>query len=358
MTKLEKRESAWAVYALTRQGAEVAANVAEGLKSRGPTRLFLPERLKESFEADGYFQSSAEILARNFNLYRGHLVVGATGLVVRHIAPWLKSKKEDPAVVVLSQDGRWSISLVSGHLGGGNELALRAAEIIGGQAVITTATDVENLPALEMLAQEADLEIDDFTRLPAISRRLVEGEKLPLYDPEGRLAPFTAQWADRFELIGSDQAEAMDGPQVRVDYRLEKATWPEALIMRPKVLVLGLGCHKGLPPEDMEMFVRSRLKEAGLSDKSVALLATVEIRRQEPALLELSRVFDRPLKIFSKEELEKVLTPNPSETVLRRIGVPSVCEAAALLASGSDQLLISKQKGQGCTLAAALRRNS
>lgn len=356
MTKPEDSSTAfpiWAVYALTKQGAEVALRTAAGLNNLGGASVFLPERLKVFFPgATAYFESSREIIASNFGQFNGHVVVGATGLVVRHIAPLLKSKKIDPAVVVLSQDGRWSISLLSGHLGGGNELAQMAADILGAQAVITTATDVARLPAVEMLAREADLEIEDFANLPAVSRRLVEDAELPVYDPGSFLRPFLAPWSDHFQII--DQEDKAVGPHIRVDYRLEAAGHPEALVMRPKILALGLGCHKGLPPQALESFVKTRLREASLAEKSVAVLATVEIRRDEPAMTALSQAFNRPLIIYTKAELESVATPNPSATVLRRIGVPSVCEAAALLAAGADQLLIDKQKSDGCTLAAAI----
>lgn len=350
----------WALYALTRQGAALAASAASALAAEGGACLFLPERLKNNFPAAGkvesftirYFQSSREILAENFKLFKGHLFVGATGLVVRHIAPLLKSKKEDPAVVVLSQDGRWAISLLSGHLGGGNSLAIKAADILGAEAVITTATDLEKLPALEVLAREADLEIEDFSRLAALSRRLVEGEKIPLYDPDSFLWPYLDQWAGSFEAL--DEPGRAQGPHIRVTYRLESESHPEALVMRPKMLALGLGCHKGLEAEVMAAFVKESLFEAGLAEKSVAILATVEIRRDEAAMLELSLKMKRPLVIYTKAELEKIKTPNPSPTVLRRIGVPSVCEAAALLASGAGKLIVNKRKGRGCTFAAAL----
>ncbi len=345
-------EAIWAVYALTRRGAELARRVARGL--RGGAVLWLPRRLAADHgEAARYFDSLGEALADDFSRRRGHVIVGATGMVVRLIAPLLVSKKTDPAVVVLPQDGRFAISLLSGHLGGGNLLALQVAELVGGQAVISTATDVEGLPALEMLARDLGLAIEDFSKLPAVARRLVDGSPVPVHDPDGFLAPHLAPWADHFRIL--DQPPPPDaGPHIRVDYRLEPAPGPEALVLRPPAFALGLGCHRGIDRAEVEEIIDRSLGQAGLARASAAALATVETRSDEPAFLELSRIMDRPLIIYTKEELSRVATPNPSGKVLERIGVPSVCEAAAMLAARTDRLIISKQKSGRATLAAAL----
>jgi len=343
-----------AVYALTRRGAELARTIAQGLAGSKGAVLFLPRRLEPDFGPEAeYFDSSSQALADNFNLFTGHIVIGATGLVVRHLAPLIRSKKEDPAVVVLPQDGRFAVSLLSGHLGGANRLAETVAGLTGGQAVISTATDVEGLPALEMLAREHQLEIEDFAGLPALSRRLVEGDRVPVYDPEGWLRPHLAPWAERFEFLDRPP-EPGRGPHIRVDFRLGAELDPEALVLRPPALALGLGCHVGIDPAELEDFIRLCLTQAGLSIKAVGLLSTVEIRAEEPAFLEMSRLLNRPLIIHSREELSRVETPNPSAKVLERIGVPSVCEAAAMLAARTDRLEIKKQKNSRATLAAAL----
>lgn len=336
-----------AVYALTGRGAELARNLASGLGVGAI--LFLPDRLEAEYgDKATYFHTLGRILGDNFNRFDGHLVVGATGMTVRLIAPWLVSKKEDPAVVVMPQDGRFAISLLSGHLGGGNRLALVAAELTGGQAVLSTATDVEGLPALEVLAQELDLRIDDFTKLPGVSRRLVDGEIIPIHDPHQFLSPHLQPWAEHFSSnYVNDQAG------VWVDYRLGGEP-SAAVVMRPKVIVLGLGCHRGIDLQEVEELIVSSLNQARLAPGAVAMLATVETRAEEPAILELSRRLHLPLKIFTKVELSQVSTPNPSAKVLERIGVASVCEAAAMLAAGTDHLEISKQKSDRATLAAAL----
>lgn len=344
-----------AVYALTRRGAELAVRLRDGLAAlSGEAVLFLPRRLQDDFSAAGrvvFFETIKEALTSSFHEFQGHVVISAAGLVVRLIAPVLTTKKEDPAVVVLPQDGRFAVSLLSGHLGGGNRLAWKAARITGGQAVISTATDVEGLPALEMLARERDLVIENFAALPVIGRMLVESVRVPVFDPHGFLLPHLEPWPESFEEISSPPDASV--PHVRVDW-LERPGDDQALTMRPRVVALGLGCHRGIDTVEMRDFIRACLREAEISPLSVALLASVETRREEPALLEISREMARPLMIFTKEELSRISTPNPSAKVEERIGVPSVCEAAAMLASRTDRLIISKRKSARGTLAAAL----
>ncbi|MDR2946609.1 MAG: cobalamin biosynthesis protein [Candidatus Adiutrix sp.] len=348
-----------AVYALTRRGAELAARLRDGLAPLSEeAALFLPRRLApvleriHGAEAATLFDTLQETLAENFHSFHGHLVVGAAGMVVRLIAPLLTSKKDDPAVVVLPQDGRFAVSLLSGHLGGGNQLAWEAARVSGGQAVVSTATDVEGLPALEVLARDCGLILENFAALPKISRRLVDGERVTLFDPHRILRPHLEPWADRFECVETPPAATV--PQVRVDWR-ERPDDGQVLCLRPQAVVLGLGCHRGIDVDEMREFIQATLAEAKISPLSVALLASVETRRTEPALLTISREMSRPFITFTKEELGGVATPNPSAKVAERIGVPSVCEAAAMLAARTGSLLISKKKSARGTLAAALR---
>ena len=336
-----------AVYAVTKRGASLAHTLSQELP--GGARLFLPQRLEPEYgQRACYFPALSKILGDNFHSFSAHLIVGATGMVVRLIAPWMVDKKKDPAVVVLPQDGRFAISLLSGHLGGGNQLALEVATITGGQAVVSTATDVEGRPALELIARDLDLTIADFSKLPAVSRRLVDGEKIPLHDPGLFLAPHLTPWKDCFS-----QSYSLDEPGVWVDYRSGEAP-SQALVMYPKVITLGIGCHRGIDYGELETFVLSTLAQAKLAPEAVLKLATVETRAEEPAILELSRRLNRPLVIFTKAELDQVTPPNPSAKVLERIGIASVCEAAAMLAAGATHLELHKQKGPRTTLAVAL----
>jgi cobalt-precorrin 5A hydrolase len=313
--------------------------------------LFLPERLKDRHPVKGAFSSLGEALRANFGLYQGHVVTAATGLTVRLIAPLAASKRTDPAVVTMGQDGRFVVSLLSGHLGRANDLARMVAGVTGGQAVITTATDLERVPALEVLAADLGLRAPDLGPLPPVSRSLCEGRPIPVHDPFSWLWPSLTAWPGLFRRLDRPPE---NGPSVSVDHRILPLP-PGCLVLRPPALAIGLGCHRDCPVEELTCLVDRTLEEDGLSADSAALLATIEARGLPGLAPALAAARWRlPLLTYSPAELSSVEAPNPSETVLRRIGVASVCEASARLAARMGPLIVSKRKSARATCAAAL----
>ncbi|MDR2455772.1 MAG: cobalamin biosynthesis protein CbiG, partial [Deltaproteobacteria bacterium] len=214
----------------------LAEKIAKALEAD----LFAPIKHKGDFPQSEPFHKLGETLERNFAQYEGHVIVAATGLVVRLIAPLLDDKSKDPAVVALGQDGRYVISLLSGHLGGANDLARSVAAITGGRAVVTTATDLASVPAMEMLARDLGLIPESLKPLSAISGALVDGERAQLYDPGAFLWPHLSNWPELFERMESDNLRP---PAIRVDYR-GLARQEGVLVLRPPALALGVGCHK------------------------------------------------------------------------------------------------------------------
>ncbi|MDR1677300.1 MAG: cobalamin biosynthesis protein [Deltaproteobacteria bacterium] len=372
-----------AIYALTAQGAVLAQKMAYSLSAD----LFLPERFKDHYQVKDTFTSLKSCLSSLFNDYQGHILVAATGLVVRLIAPLVVSKKTDPAVITMGQDGRFVISLLSGHLGRANDLARKVATITGGQAVITTATDLQNVPALEVVGADLGFKSPSLKPLALVSRRLSEGQRVKIFDPLKCLQPHLESWPELFEyidepitesglklkdIISSDSAfiekwqhdisaqeswlnpPQSNEPTVVVDFR--NFTLPSnCLVFRPPVLAVGVGCHRDCPTQELKDFIEDVLKSHNLSSQSLALLATVDSRSQpDLAPASLARAWQLPLLSYSSTELATVETPTPSETVLRRIGAASVCEASAMLATQMGTLIVHKQKGRRTTCAVAL----
>jgi cobalt-precorrin 5A hydrolase len=341
-----------AVYALTSAGAALARELVSALPG---TRIFLPLSLFNAAAGEEPFYHLAPALMANFNNFGGHVVLAATGIVVRAIAPLLKHKAADPAVVVVDQAGLFAISLLSGHLGGANALARRVAQVLGGQAVITTATDSAGLPSLEMLAAELGYGVENLAALARLSMILLDGDQPAICDPQGWLWPrLQNSWPGLFAWLSEEQADALrDQPLVWVGWRRMDPA-PAWLIIRPPALWLGLGCNRGTSVEEMESLLRQVLDDQGLAPACLAGLASVEAKSDEAGLLELAARLALPLKFFSTEELAAVEVPNPSPMVAKHMGVASVCEAAALLAAGSRRLLVSKHKSPNVTLAVAL----
>ncbi len=337
-----------ALYALTRTGAQAASRLVRDMPGAA---LYLPVRLKEDFPEAEFFEQLAPALTANFRNYDGHILFCATGIVVRTLAPLLKSKTRDPAVVVADQEGRFAISLLSGHLGGANALARTVAGILNGRAVITTATDTQGLPSLEMAAAELGYGVENIKALAGISADLLEGRQVEVYDPGEWLRPVLEKWPGLFRLLKEDPPPGT---------RLVWVGWqavepiPDRLVIRPPCLALGLGCNRGTPVEEVEELWQEVFEGEGLSPACLKVLASVAAKRDEPGLLEFGRRLGLPIRFYEADELKQIKVPNPSAMVMRHMGVGSVCEAAAILATDKGRLVVQKRKSGNVTLAVAL----
>jgi cobalt-precorrin 5A hydrolase len=276
----------------------------------------------------------------------------AAGIVVRGIAPYLKSKATDPAVVVVDEAGRFAVSLLSGHLGGANDLAREVARVLGGTAVITTATDVQGLPALDVWAAAHGLTIENLPEVRVIQMALLEGRPVRVVDPQGFLSGPVSEHPERFiPEPDLDRALAGRGPTVYAGIR-ERSWPPEWLRLRPRNLVAGMGCHKGTPGAELVDFIKRTFVQEALCLLSLKALATIEAKKEEPGLQMIARSLGVELLWFTAAELKAIPVPNPSPRVARHLGVLSVSEAAALKAGGVE-LIVPKRKAPNATLAVA-----
>ncbi|MCX5335125.1 MULTISPECIES: precorrin-3B C(17)-methyltransferase [unclassified Streptomyces] len=248
----------------------------------------------------------------------------ATGAVVRLVAPLLGDKTSDPGVVCVDEGGRFAVSLVGGHGGGANELAREVGELLGAEPVVTTATDAVGLPGLDTLGFPVEGDV------AAVSRALLDGEPVAL----------------KAELTWPLPALKVTGDgdySVRLTDRLVEATERE-VVLRPPSLVVGVGASKGAPVDEVLDLIEGVLRAAGLSAASVAELATVDAKSEEPGIVQAAQRLGVPLVTYSAEELASVEVPNPSDAPLAAVGTPSVAEAAALLRGG--ELLVPKRKSE------------
>ncbi|MFF4271355.1 precorrin-3B C(17)-methyltransferase [Streptomyces sp. NPDC001536] len=247
----------------------------------------------------------------------------ATGAVVRLVAPLLGDKTSDPGVVCVDESGRFAVSLVGGHGGGSNELAREVGELLGAEPVVTTATDAVGLPGLDTLGFPVEGDV------AAVSRALLDGE------------PVALKAESAWPLPALKVTEEGGEYTVRLTDRLVAAAERE-VVLRPPSLVVGVGASKGAPVDEVLGLIESSLADAGLSVRSVAELATVDAKSEEPGIVGAAQRLGVPLVTYSAEELASVEVPNPSDAPLAAVGTPSVAEAAALLQGG--ELLVPKQK--------------
>lgn len=346
------------IVAITRGGAELARRLGDELPE---AQVFLPARLQRQDACHYFSEAPAELLPRLFAKTEQLVCIMATGIVVRLLAPHLRGKEYDPGVVVMDEKGGFAVSLLSGHLGGGNRLAEELARITGGQAVITTATDVNNLPSWDQVAKDAGLGVQPVAHLRTLNRLLLEGETIALVDRKRLIA-------DRFigvpgvELYDSF-AEAMrsDAPgRVFVTHRylphMENRT--ALLAIRPRDLVLGIGCNRGTSAEEIEAVVKACLPQAFLAFASIGVIATIDAKQDEAGLNAFAARHRLPVRHYAAEQLNRVEVPSPpSAPALAAVGARGVCEPAAILAAGGGPLLIRKQKNGNVTLAVAEQRN-
>lgn len=319
-----------AYFWLTPQGMELAQRLQAGFGG-----VIEP---KEDF---------AKTVRRDFEQYDALVFIMATGIVVRTIAPLLKSKNVDPAVLVLDQQGRYVISLLSGHLGGANELTRKIAAEIGADPVITTATDIQGAPAFDEIAKKNKLAIENLGALKFISSALLEGKTVELYTeiplsepcahPQLRL---TKKPSGKFQVIVSDRIFS-ENKDVK------------ALYLRPKSLVIGVGCKRNIEPSHLEACFTEFMQGYKLSPLSVAKIATIGLKRDEAAIIKLCKKLKVQLEIVADEEIKSCDYPFSSSEFVRRItGLESVAEACSYLASGCGEMITGKVKYSGVTIAA------
>ncbi|MBJ6801545.1 cobalt-precorrin 5A hydrolase [Geomonas propionica] len=342
-----------AIIAITANGAKLGVTLKDGLPQ---STLFVLEKHATGV-AVPFSERVPALMARLWPECDGFVCIMATGIVVRSIAPLLQGKDQDPAVVVMDDAGRFAISLLSGHLGGANALATQCADLAGATAVITTATDVNELPSFDMVAQENSWHIEDLSRVKVLNALLLEGRQIAVVDPTGKVAEACAGKGNLLLVDGVEQAaqSGASGVVLVTNGLLSPAVELErTLVLRPVDLCLGIGCNRGTKADEVESVVARHLAQLSLSERSIKCLASAEAKADEEGLLSYARNKGIPLVFFSSEELNGVAVPSPpSEHAFAAIGARGVAEPAAVLAAAGGKLLLHKVKDGNVTLAVA-----
>ncbi|WP_306535721.1 cobalt-precorrin 5A hydrolase [Geobacter sp.] len=345
-----------AIIAITRNGARLGTQLRDGL---GNAEMYVLQKFSGQ-AGKGAVPFGGELkglVAELWPVFDGFIFIMATGIVVRMVAPHLVAKDVDPAVVVMDDAGKFAISLLAGHLGGANELACRCAFVTGAREVITTATDANNLPSFDMLAKEEGWAIDDLCRVKTLNALILEGEEIAVVDPTDRLRTAfhgTARLTFHDTFVEALQSGARGFVFVTNRRLPPQAQADTLLVLRPRNLVLGIGCNSGTEAREIAEAVGAQMKRLFLSLKSVACIGSAAAKREEAGLLAFAREHGLPLRFFESEELNGVAVPSPpSAHALEAIGAAGVAEPAAVLASGGGRLLLKKIKSGNVTLAIA-----
>ncbi|MFC4770239.1 cobalt-precorrin 5A hydrolase [Effusibacillus consociatus] len=362
--RIAENPKPYAIVGITKHGAELARQLADQMPDAD---LYLSEKfLQEGDEETVYsFPTNVRLLLEQiFHNYEGWILLISLGAVVRMIAPVLKDKKVDPAVVVVDDKAQFAISVLSGHLGGANALTERVAGILGAAPVVTTASDVSGTIAVDLLGREFGWKIDDDRQVTPASAAVVNEEPVVVIQETGetnwwkRKSPIPKQ----IQVVGCvEEARAIRAQGYNavlwVSDRLltedQLSIAPYRVVYRPKSIVLGLGCNRGTSLEEIENVVFTTLEQQRLSWKSVACIATISLKKDEEGFLALSQKYGWPLVAYEPEELNRVPIPNPSDTVHKFTGAYGVSEPAAMLSASTDQLLLEKTASGNVTIALA-----
>ncbi len=294
---------------------------------------------------EGKAETPSEWTERVFASAEALVFIGSCGIAVRLIAPWVKTKMRDPAVVVLDEFGRHAVSLLSGHVGGANALTTRIAAHIGAEAVITTATDLAGLFAFDAWAARRGYAILNPKGTKKVAAAMLRGNQVGLTS----FFPLRSASPDGVKLV--DEA-----PDVRIDFRRHD---DECLQIVPKAGVLGVGCRRGVSVASLREAFRHFCDEAEVVPEAVGLLASVVLKKDEAGVIEFARELAVPFRTYSAEELRRVPGEFADSPFVESVaGVGNVCERAALAGAmetwGGGKLAVLKATYHGVALALAM----
>jgi cobalt-precorrin 5A hydrolase len=328
-----------AILSLTPRGQELAGRIAPPL---GAELLPVAESVRGPME-------------NAFRAGRPLVCVMALGIVVRILGRLVTDKSVEAPVVVVDEAGRFAVSVMGGHAGA-NDLAERVAAIIGAMPVITTASDVVGLPAVDLIGHSRGWRIECRDQLTEVAAAVVRGEPIAIYQDAGSADWWQefGEWPTTFQRVQTWPQGCWSALLAITDRHVPALIYPK-VVYRPRTLVLGIGCRRGVSGAEIEALFQRVCAAHVFSPLSLGLVATVLLKAEEPGLLEFVQHHDVPLRVFSVEDLGAVPVPTPSAKVQEKIGIAGVAEPAALLAAGTDRLLMPKFKGERVTMAVARR---
>lgn len=308
------------------KGEALAARLAEtlgGEPSRCGQPLTLGQWTQEAFSgADGL------------------IFVGAAGIAVRAIAPWVKSKTTDPAVVVVDECAHFAVPVLSGHLGGANDLARAIAKVCGAVPVLTTATDANGVFAVDEWAKRQNCHVVNPGKIKVVSGAVLAGKTVRVFSP----------WTIEGEAPAGVEQAGKETCDVRLDVRTGTG---EALHLAPRILALGVGCRRGTPQSALEAAFQELLARSGVAEQAICAAASIDLKREEPGLLAFCQAHGWSCEFYSAAQLEAARGEfTPSDFVRKVTGVDNVCERSAVLLSGGE-LYWRKNAGNGVTMALA-----
>jgi cobalt-precorrin 5A hydrolase len=334
-----------AIVCITKNGINISKRIKEKIPSAS---IYAQSKHKDSSDGIIWFEKNTKIIIEEiFKEYDSIICIFSLGAVIRLISNLLVDKKTDPAVIVIDDKANFVISALSGHLGGANSLSKHIADILNSTAVITTAADVNETIAVDLLGEDFKWRIENFENVTKVSAHMVNEEKIGVYQDTGETKWWNKELPKNVTIVKDIDELKSDNFRAGLIISDRIITDPlligKSVIYRPKSLVVGLGFHWDTTQKDIEDGIMKVLKENGLSFLSIRNLSTIDRGKSPVSLGYFSDKHGIPLEFFEKEKLNKIMVPNPSDMVKKYEGTSSVSEASSILSSGGE-LIITKQK--------------
>ncbi|MEM2160903.1 MAG: cobalamin biosynthesis protein [Candidatus Nitrosotenuis sp.] len=332
-----------AILAITKNGIKIASTIKQFFPS---WEIFAPTKFQDKTSATWYEEQTSSKVAELFGKFDGLVCLFSLGAVIRLIAPYLKDKKTDPAIIVIDDKASFVISALSGHLGGANELTEEIAKRLGATPVITTAADVNKTIPVDLVGKEFGWKIEDDSNVTKISALMVNEEKIGVYQDCGEKNWWKYDFPKNVTVYKSiEDLKNSDSKAYLIisDRIIDVGVAKSAVIYRPQTLVVGIGLHGNTKKEKIKECLDSSLAKYGLSPKCIARLVSLKKPTNVQGLVEVAKDLSVPLEYYEREELAQISIPNPSQMVEAYEGTPSVSEAAAIKGSGG-RLVVEKQK--------------
>ena len=331
------------VLAITKNGVKIG----EELKKNFPDwEIYAPEKFSdEEIKIKWYSEPTSEKIIELFKNSNALICIFSLGAIIRLIAPYLKDKKTDPAVIAIDDKTKFVISVLSGHIGGANELTQEIAEKIGAIPVITTAADVNKTIAVDLVGREFNWKIDDESTVTKISAHMVNEEPIGIFQETGKKnwykqLPKNVSVYDSLDDLKKSSSKAY---LIISDKIIDEDLNKESVIYRPPSLVIGIGLHWDTSKNTIKDGIESCLKKFKLSSKSIAKLVSIKKPQDVQGLIDIGKEMRIPVEYVNREDLAEISAPNPSDIVKAFEGTASVSEAAAIKVSGG-KLVVEKQK--------------
>lgn len=332
------------IYAFSSNGAKLCDRIIEGL-SEYNIEAFVPKR---------YVNSAHHVKIRQDDLYSSTqksfeeknciIFIGAVGIAVRAIAPFVRSKKTDPAVLCIDERGFNVISLLSGHIGGANQLTIRVASVIGGNPIITTATDINGKFAVDEWANNKNMHIMSLKTARDIAADILENKKIGLVSDFNIISELPVEIDKNQNRIG-----------ICISIDSNKKPFDITMNVIPKIVSVGVGCRRETDYNIIYNAIREVLMEYNISHFAIKSINSIDLKENEEGIIKTAEIFKVPFNTYTKDELNKIDGQFSESIFVKSIaGVDTVCERAAIIGSNSNKLTIKKTIKSSVTVAACI----